>query len=73
MKKLALEIVSFIGCIIALHWLGVIVFSLVTPFRITQMTGSYVYSFVSIFFCVLITLGIFADLSDKKYFDRFEN
>lgn len=72
MKKTALQIASFLGCIVILHWLGVIVFSLVTPFRVTQMTGSFVYSFVSLFFCVIITLAIFADMEDKGHFDRFE-
>lgn len=72
MKKTAIEIASFIGCVVVLHWVGIISFSLLTPFRITQMSGSYLYSFVSLLFCVLITLVIFADLSDKRYFDRFE-
>jgi hypothetical protein len=71
MKKTAIQIASFLGCIIILHWMGVIVFSLVTPFRIIEMTGSFVYSFVSLFFCVIITLAIFADMEDKRYFDQF--
>lgn len=73
MKKTILQIATFLGSVVFTHWVGILVLSIVTPFRVTQMSGSYVYSFISMFVSILIALVIVADLEDKKYFDRFEN
>lgn len=68
MKKLAIEITCFVGGIVLIHWMGIILFSLVTPFRITQMTGSYTYSFLSLIISVIISGTILVEL--RKTFDR---
>lgn len=72
MKKIIMQIATFLGCVVLTHWVGILVFSLITPFRVTQMSGSFVYSFFSVFLSTLIALYIVADLDEKQYFDRFE-
>lgn len=64
MKKVLETSGVFLLTIVITHWVGIILWSLTTPFTITDMTTSPSYSIVSIFISLLVALVITAHFSD---------
>jgi hypothetical protein len=64
MKRILETAGVFLATIVITHWVGIILFTLTTPFRVTDMTSSQSYSVVSIFISLLVALVITAHFDD---------